>query len=274
MPWFETVAGSRLWYEEYGSGTPIVFIHGWCMSSAVWELQREGLESSFRVLLLDLQGHGKSSLHSNGFQIGGCAEDIAALLGHLGMHDVILAGWSLGAFIAIETYLLCKERISGLILISGTPQFLQSADFPYGLSQTEAEGMAKKVQRNLRRALDGFFTLMFAPGEDESEDIQKLLSSVTEPTTDVALQALEALVEADMRDRLALVAIPTLIMHGDCDDICLPKASEFMSMRIPMSRQVIFSGCGHVPFLTQSSAFNDAIKEFRVSMSGGVYKQG
>lgn len=273
MSWFENHGISRLWYDECGSGTPIVLIHGWCMSSAVWALQREGLADSYRVITLDLRGHGATPPHPDGFGIRGCAMDIVGLINNLGVGDVIVAGWSLGALIAIETLLLCTERVSGLVLISGTPQFVQSVDFPYGVVRSEADGMAKKVCRSVQRARDGFLTRMLVPGEDGSGFVHSLLSSVPVPATDVALQALDALVTADMRDSLSMISCPTLILNGDSDVICLPQASEFMSQQILTSRQVIFSECGHVPFLSQSSKFNECLEGFRVTVNGAPYRQ-
>ena len=67
MAWYAGDSGDRLWYEDHGAGTPIVFIHGWCMSSAVWRLQLEGLSDTFRVITIDLPGHGKSLPPAGGF---------------------------------------------------------------------------------------------------------------------------------------------------------------------------------------------------------------
>lgn len=262
MSWFENKAGYRLWYEELGSGRPIIFIHGWCMSSAVWKLQQEALSGTFRIITLDLMGHGNSPQRSDRFQIRGCADDVAGLLEYLDLHDAIIAGWSLGATIAIESSLLCKERLSGLILISGTPRFVQAVEFLYGLPTAEAEGMAKKVSRNKYRALAGFITRTLAPGEAGFMSVHELLSAVPLPSIEVALQALQALVEADVRDRLAMIDCPVMIISGDQDVICLPEASQFMSRQIPDSQLIVFSGCGHVPFLTQSRKFNACIEEF------------
>jgi pimeloyl-[acyl-carrier protein] methyl ester esterase len=273
MSWFTTSDNSRLWYEESGTGTPLVLIHGWCMSSAVWGLQRESLAKTFRVITLDLRGHGSSPAQPDGFHSWKCAEDIAALLEYLSIFDAIVVGWSLGAQIAIESYLLCTERCSALVLLSATPRFVQSDDFPFGLTQLEVEGMARKVQRSLRRALDGFTSRMFAPGETVSEAVRTMLSSVPLPSAEVALQALAALVKTDVRSSLALIDCPTLIIHGDRDRICLPKASEFMSEQIPLSHRRIFAGCGHAPFLTRCTAFNSCIEEFRLSVTGGSYRQ-
>jgi pimeloyl-ACP methyl ester esterase len=272
MAWHATNSGSRLWYEERGAGTPIVFIHGWCMSSAVWCMQQEGLSDSFRVITIDLPGHGHSSPPVGGFHLEGCALQLAGFFESLGLHDALLAGWSLGSLIALEAFAFLRDRLSGLVLIAGTPRFTQGADFHYGLSRPEVDGMTRKVQRSLHRALDGFTALMFASGELDDPSltllVHKLLSTVPMPTTDVALQALDALLETDLRDRLALIDLPTLVLNGDCDVICLPQASEYMAQRILSARQFVFAGCGHAPFLTQSNLFNENLKEFRRMVSG------
>ena len=275
MTWYAGDYGRRLWYEDRGTGTPIVFIHGWCMSSVVWRLQREGLSDSFRVITIDLTGHGKSPAHADGFHLKGCADDIAGLFESLDLRKALLAGWSLGSLIALESFESLRERLSGLVLISATPRFTQGEGFAWGLSRIEVDGMTRKVQRSLRRALEGFTARMFASGELDDPSlaamVQELLSSVPIPTVDVALQALDVLVETDLRDRLALIDRPTLIMSGDCDVICLPQASEFLVQRISSARQLVFTGCGHAPFLTQGTRFNACLEEFRGMVSAREY---
>jgi pimeloyl-[acyl-carrier protein] methyl ester esterase len=267
MSWYVGDSGDRLWYEDRGAGTPIVFIHGWCMSSAVWRLQSVGLPDAFRVITIDLPGHGRSSQGCDGFQIKGCADDIAGLFQSLNLQHALLAGWSLGSQIAIESFMLLRDRLSGLVLIGGTPRFTQGAGFPYGLSRIEVDGMARKVQRSLRRAMEGFTARMFSA--DELEDpslaalVRELLAGVPLPGTDAALQALAALAECDLRDRLSLIDLPTLIMNGDRDVICLPQASQFLEEGISGARRIEFAGCGHAPFLTQSARFNACLDEFR-----------
>jgi pimeloyl-ACP methyl ester esterase len=267
MAWFEGESGNRLWYEDRGTGTPIVFIHGWCMSSAVWRLQAEGLPDSFRVITIDLQGHGKSPANSGGFHINGCAGDIAGLFESLCLQDALLAGWSLGSLIALHVFELLRERLSGLVLISGTPRFTQGDGFPYGLLKSEVDGMIKKVQRSVRRSLEGFTARMFATGELDDPAlaalVHELLSAVPVPAADVVLQALDALVETDLRDRLAVIDLPTLIISGDSDVICLPQASEYLEHQISSARRIVFTGCGHAPFITQSIRFNACLETFR-----------
>jgi pimeloyl-[acyl-carrier protein] methyl ester esterase len=143
------------------------------------------------------------------------------------------------------------------------------------LSSGEVDGMTRKVQRSLRRALDGFTGRMFASGELDdpslAASIHGLLSEVAVPTPEVVLKALDVLVESDLRDRLAQIDLPTLIVNGDRDVICLPQASEFLLQRIPSARQVVFAGCGHAPFLTQSTRFNACLAEFQGMVAVRAY---
>ncbi len=266
MPWCTLESGRRLWYEEHGEGQPLVLLHGWCMSSAVWRLQFETLGRTFRLIAPDLRGHGQSEAAPDGHDFAGFSADVVELFRHLDVHDAVLAGWSLGAQVALLAYAKLRERLCGLVLISGTPRFTSSDDFPHGLNATEIAGMSVKVRRNPAKALEGFMADMFADGEqdilDQDERIRQILGAIPLPDKQVAVQGLKALAEADMRGLLPAINLPTLILSGDQDRICLPGASAYMARHIPSGSHVVFSGCGHVPFLTQCNEFNDAMSSF------------
>lgn len=272
MAWVADGAGSRLWYEERGEGTPVVFIHGWCMSSAVWRLQTEGLSGSFRVITVDLPGHGNSPPSAAGFHSPACTAGIAALFDHLDLRNAVLAGWSLGSLIALESFAVVRSRLCGLVLIGGTPRFTCGDGFPFGLPKADVDGMTRKVRRSLSRALEGFTARMFSA--EEAADplfaslVQDVLSNVPLPDTDSAVQALGVLTDSDQRDRLPYIDLPTLIVNGDSDVICLPEASEYLTLRIPAARLAVFTGCGHAPFLTRSGLFNACLEEFTGMVSG------
>lgn len=272
MPWCECGAGRRLWYEEQGEGTPLVLVHGWCMSSAVWRFQLDRLSSSFRVIAPDLAGHGRSPAPPGGCHLEGFAADIAALVRHLDLAGALLAGWSLGAQVAVRSLPLIRERLGGLVLVCGTPCFTARDGFPHGLSRVEAEGMALKVRRNINRALEGFTARMFVPGElDDSQladDVSRVLAAVVVPDTATALQSLAALAGCDLCNELAAVDLPTLIISGDQDVICPAPASVFMANEIAGSEHLPLSGCGHTPFLTHSSIFNSSLVAFREKIRG------
>jgi pimeloyl-ACP methyl ester esterase len=271
MPWYESRSGNPLWYEERGTGAPIVLLHGWCMSSAVWKYQFEGLAASYRVLAPDLRGHGRSRAESDGLDFDGFAADLIDLFDFLGLSDVVLVGWSMGAQIALQACAGLSDTLAGLVLVSATPCFTASADFPYALADKEASGMRLKVQRNTRRALDGFYTRLFAEGELENHsrapELTHLLSSIESPDTAAVLDSLDALTRADMRTLLAAITAPTLIVNGERDQICLPAASHYLKTHIQGAEQKMFPNCGHVPFLTYCDQFNAEIIRFIRSLS-------
>ncbi|MFZ4858749.1 MAG: alpha/beta fold hydrolase [Desulfuromonadaceae bacterium] len=266
MPWIENRRGESLWYEERGRGCPVVFVHGWCMSSAVWKYQLDDLAASFRIIAPDLRGHGHSNGVAGSLSFTAFASDLADLLLRLNLSNVVLVGWSMGAQIALQACAGVSERLAGMVLVSATPCFTAKADFRYGLAAKEASGMRLKVERNTGRALDGFHTRMFAEGEIESHavssEITGLLASIPPPDTCAVLEALDSLARADMRHLLSRVRVPTLIINGSDDRICLPQASDYLKVHISGAEQFVFQDCGHAPFLTRSQQFNAELSRF------------
>lgn len=263
MSWFRNRHGEQLWYEESGSGLPIIFLHGWCMSSAVWSAQVEGLAGSFRLIAPDLRGHGRSRSVSGCFDFECFAADLLDLVRFLELEKVILVGWSMGAQVAMQACDELGARLAGLVLVSATPSFTVKEDYRFGLTSKEASGMRLKVQRNIGRALNGFHARMFAKGEFEKKQMADqaaaLLASVVLPETEVAVAALDSLVSADLRLLLPQIRIKTLVLNGDCDLICLPQASNYLSEHLQSVRQAVFKGCGHAPFLSRPEQFNHEI---------------
>lgn len=270
MPWYRNRRGEQLWYEDEGAGCPLVLIHGWCMSSAVWAYQFEGLSSSMRLLAPDLRGHGRSREISGGLDFEHFAADLVDLFDALDLSQGVLAGWSMGAQIALQATAELKGRLVGMVLVSATPRFTASDEFPHALAGNEASGMRLKVARNTQRALEGFYTRMFAEGELENHpyasEIKQLLLAIPTPETDAVLDALAALVRTDMRELLASVSLPTLIINGADDRICLPRASKYLKEHIPGAEQAVFPRCGHAPFLTRSQQFNVELVRFARSV--------
>ncbi len=266
MPWLTLENGRRIFYEERGRGRPLVLLHGWCMSSRVWQPQLEGLAGSFRLIAPDLAGHGQSDPCPGGFRLPLLCADLVELFRRLDLGDALLLGWSLGAQLALQAAGSVRERLSGLVLVSGTPRFTAGEGFPHGLDARELRGMRARMRRDPRGTRHDFVSGMVVPGEcDEPcqvETIRRLLEAIPLPGTEVAVQGLDLLAEADLRPLLPELGLPTLIMGGDRDVICLPPSSDYMALRIPGSSRVLFAGCGHAPFLSRAPEFNDTIKQF------------
>ena len=266
MPWYENRSGDSLWYEDRGEGCPVVLLHGWCLSSAVWKYQFDGLSAAFRIIAPDLRGHGHSKKVIDSISFTTFANDLAGLLQRLNLSKVVVVGWSMGAQIALQAFTELSDRLAGMVLVSATPCFTSSKDFRFALTDKEVCGMRLKVERNSQRALDGFHTRLFAEDETKSHlvssEILELLASISPPDTAAILEALESLAYADMRPLLRFLQVPTLILNGSHDRICLPQASEYLKEHIYGAEHFVFNGCGHAPFLTQSQVFNAELFRF------------
>lgn len=262
-----------LWYEEQGDGRPILFVHGWCMSSAVWELQRESVANGYRFIAVDLRGHGRSEASHDGIKgFAGYAEDIVRLVEQLDLNELVVVGWSLGAQATLAAYPFLKDRLAGLILVGATPRFSAAAHFPFGLPPKEAEGMRIKVRRNLERALTGFHRNMFSDDElrdpATADQIERLLATILAPSSEVALDGIEALMEEEVMEQARQVVCPVLLLHGDQDRVCLPAASVWLEQTIVSSRRITYHGCGHAPFLSCSEQFNQDLISFVRGLHG------
>ncbi len=257
----------HLWYQDSGAGHPVFFVHGWCMSSDVWELQVKELSNQYRCIRLDLRGHGKSASPQDGLSgFSAYGQDIVRLVQDLNLTNVIAVGWSLGAQALLKAYPDIASRVAGMVLVGATPRFSAAPHFPYGLPPQQAEGMRLKVRRSLDRALAGFHRNLFVEGElaDASavRAAEEVLNRVVAPDQASALSGLEALMEEELLAESRQVNCPTMLVHGDQDPVCLPAASAWLTEQIPDSRRILFEGCGHAPFISRAGAFNRALVDF------------
>lgn len=256
-----------IWYDECGAGKPILFVHGWCMSSAVWGLQRNLLAEQYRVITLDLRGHGQSGLPETGKTgFGGYAADIISVVEALDLREMVAVGWSLGAQALLKAWPHLKERFVGLVLVGATPRFSAAPHFPHGLPPKEAEGMRLKVRRSLERALEGFHRNLFVEHELDDPAVAKqaaeVLAQIAMPQSAAALAGLEALMEEELMEEAAQIDCPTLLLHGDQDRVCLPAASAWLEQRMHNCRRKLYPGAAHAPFLSRARQFNQDLLRF------------
>lgn len=266
MPWIESERGFRLNYTDAGVGFPVLFVHGWCMSSGVWKFQQEGLSSDLRIISIDLGGHGYSGIPESrlaGF--AGYAANIEELVTFLELERFVAVGWSMGAQALIASYPAVSQRLAGMVLVGATPRFTASHDFPYALPDAEAKGMCIKVRRSLERALHGFKRNILSELETDSDSASTLasfLETLPVPSQEAAIEGLDALMEEDVFGILPMIQKKVLIIHGSCDKICLATASEFLERAICQSKRICYEGAGHAPFLTTPERFNKDILKF------------
>jgi pimeloyl-ACP methyl ester esterase len=266
MPFIKTPSGVEIHYESNGEGRPIVFIHGWSMSGRVWKYQAEALSSSYRVIVMDLRGHGESSAGPCSYTLEDFASDTAELFEQLDLRNAVLTGWSMGAEVALKSFPILKERLAALVLVSGTPRFTASDDYPHGLPAVEARGMSIRLKRNYTKTMGEFFQDMFAEGELSGESYQRIARDIVMggklPERGTALATLDRLISSDLRPLLPEIDVPVLLVHGSEDTITLPGASWFMAGYIPNVVLEIMDGTGHAPFLSRPGDFNSRLCSF------------
>lgn len=262
-----------IWYEEHGEGQPILFVHGWCMSSAVWGLQRDFFAEQYRAITLDLRGHGQSGLPEAGKTgFSDYAADIVSVVEQLDLQNMVAVGWSLGAQALLKAWPCLHKRLIGLVLVGATPRFSAAPHFPYGLPPKEAEGMRLKVRRSLERALEGFHRNLFVEHELAdpvvAQQVAEQLGLVVAPQPAAALAGLEALMEEELMEEAVQVTCPTLLLHGDLDRICLPAASAWLEQRMRNCRRMLYPDAGHAPFLSRPRQFNQDLLRFVGELHG------
>ncbi len=266
MPYLTACDATSLYYEDAGAGRPLLFVHGWSFSSRIWTRQREYFARNYRCIVPDLRGHGRSMPSRSGYGIEFLSSDVESFIDMLSLTDVTLVGWSLGVLAVLAAYPSVQERLAAMVLLSGTPKFCSSEDYPHGLPPKEPRSLSVLLKRNSRKAMDGFVRKMFA-GEEAAEQgldaiEQGVLPCLPFPSPEILDEILDTLVSADARAVLPSVRVPTLLVHGDRDLICPVVGSRFMAGRIPGAELVVIPGAGHAPMFSREREFNAVVGAF------------
>lgn len=245
--------GRVLRFRQAGSGPPLVLLHGWAMSSAVFGEAVQNLSNEFCVLTPDLPGHGQST-GCKDYSLDSLARDLALWMEGLQLTDVRLLGWSLGGQIALRLASLTKHRLSRLLLISTTPRFVADEEWSHGLAEGQVRIMAQGLKRRFARTLEGFFNQQFGEQEINSDRRQwlseHLSPSVIPPQHEATLGALETLRTSDLRAELGELELPTLVLHGTEDKIIPLGAGRYLAGTLAQARFQPLEQAGHAPFLS------------------------
>lgn len=251
---FELSAGRTLAWYQIGQGRPLLLLHGWCMSAAVFSEIAELLAADFCLLIPDLPGHGRSSPAVRN-DLSGIAADLARWLNSVAPAPVGVVGWSLGGMLALELAHQPASPVEQLVLIATTPRFTLSNDWPNGLPGAQVRALARNLARRFEATLGDFFTLALAGDDLPRERLRAIrnfaVKSSPLPERSAALGLLEVLAEQDQRDILTSIEQPALVLHGAMDQIVPLAAGRYLSTRLPHGEFATLSGHSHAPFLSQ-----------------------
>jgi non-heme chloroperoxidase len=215
-----------LYYEDHGSGQPVVLIHGYPLSGASWERQVPVLLSEgHRVITYDRRGFGKSSQPTTGYNYDTFAEDLRKLITHLDLHDFSLVGFSMGGG-EVARYLgkFGSKGVHKAVIISGIPPFLlKTPENSEGIDKGVFEGIEKAVTADRYAFFTEFFKNFYNTdlllNKRVTEQAVQASWNLAAGSSATASLACVATWHEDFREDLSAVDVPTLVMHGDADRI-------------------------------------------------------
>lgn len=251
----------------------LVMLHGWALNLRVFDglvsrLTDAHVGARVEIIRLDLPGHGRAREPTAWQQPSDRAWEIGEVADHLLAQmpeRAVVLGWSLGAKLALEIAVRAPERVTGLILVSATPKFAATADWPHGAPAARLDALAAALRSDYRRTVSDFLSLQVrgsAEATSTLDHLRRALLDRGECPPDVLLRALRLLHEVDQRTSLSRIATPTLVIAGAYDRVVHPEASRALAQRIPGARYVELPRCGHAPFLSHESDVVDLVREF------------
>ncbi|WP_199438877.1 alpha/beta fold hydrolase [Umezawaea beigongshangensis] len=266
----EGSTGVELYYEDHGSGQPVVLIHGYPLDGQSWEKQTIALvEAGYRVITYDRRGFGRSSKTMTGYDYDTFAGDLDKVLTQLDLRDVVLVGFSMGSG-EVARYLgtYGSERVAKAAFLGALQPFLlQTEDNPAGVPQSVFDGIAEQAEADRYAWYQNFFVDFFNTDETLGSRLSEAALRANWATAvDSAPVAAYACVPAwltDFRADVERIDVPSLILHGTADRI-LPidaTAREFRR-RLPEARYVEIDGAPHGLLLTHAAEVNAALIAF------------
>lgn len=255
--------------DSYGSGAPLLLIHGWGMHGGMWGVVAEQLAEHFRVLVVDLPGHGWSGKgeerRENGSPLPFSLEAIVDQLSAQFDEPLNVCGWSLGGQVALRWAMREPEKIKRLILVTSTPRFAERDDWLFGMARETLRQFAAELEKNHTATLRRFLALQVRGSEDEREllaGLRERLFSRGEAHPDALRDGLEILRDADLRSALPGIRQPTLVIAGERDKLTPPEASYYLAQTLPNARLVEIEGAAHAPFLSHPDEFVIQLRRF------------
>ena len=270
MPKLTVSEGVKLNYVDYGTGRPVILIHGWPLSHKAWEAQIATLvEEGFRVIAYDRRGFGDSCSPWDGYEYDTFADDLHALITQLSLKDVTLVGFSMGGGEVVR-YLSrhgSKNVKSAALVASIVPLVKKKADNPAGVPQEALDGIQKEIIENrpafLKQFVQNFYNYTAKKETVSAEQIQYDWSVAVHASPRATLLAAQAWMDTDFREEAKKIDVPTLIIHGDADQLVpIETAGNQAAELIPGNTYKVYKDGPHGLNLTHKEQFNKDLVAF------------
>ncbi len=255
-------AGLIMAYEDSADRVPVLWIHGYPLNSTMWDIQITDLADVARSIAPDLRGHGMTEPTSTTpYTMGLLADDCLRLLDHLDADGpVVVAGLSMGGYVALELCRRAPERVLGLILAStkATPD----SD---AAKKARDESARVAATEGIEAIVEGLLPKLMAPRtyKKDHELVEFVRGIMLDTTPEGMVGALAA-----MRDRpdstpdLSDLAMPALVIHGEDDQLIPTSEAKAMVLALPTAELVLVPDAGHMVNLEQPEVFDEAVRDF------------
>lgn len=270
MDTFITRDGTELFYKDWGSGLPVVFSHGWPLNADMWEHQMMFLASrGFRCIAHDRRGFGRSGQPWTGYDYDTFADDLASLMQSLDLIDAVLVGFSMGGG-EVARYIGRHGtwRVAKAVLMSAvTPMLMRTDGNPDGVDPAAFDSIRAGLMSNRQGFMAGFGPVFYGasrPGAALPDGVLDWTFGMAMQTSPKATyDCVTALSETDFRTDLAAFDVPTLVLHGDEDQVVpYGPTGPRSAQAIAGARLVTYGGAPHGLFLTHKDRVNADLLSF------------
>lgn len=266
---FKASDGCEIFYDVKGTGEPLVFVHGWSANSDIFAHQVEHFSKSYRVIVYDLRGHGRSDRRSKiterNMTMERNAADLLELLDHLEIDKAHVCGWSMGTSILLCFIKLFKtSRLLTAGFIDMTPRLLN--DESWDMGDFDALGnleFARLIATDWETAYTQALPELFARNRDKmDENVIAVREMMKNNIPHVMSSMWMAMALGDYRDVLPTIDVPVFLPYSNGGDMYNRRHGEYMHENIKKSTLIIFEDCGHSLFIEDPVKFNTEYGDF------------
>jgi pimeloyl-ACP methyl ester carboxylesterase len=257
----DTSGRTNLYHRDWGTGKPVLFVHGWALNCDMWQYQMVHLaERGFRTIAYDNRGHGRSSDPGHGFDFDTLADDLASVIEQLDLRDAVLVGHSMGAGQVVR-YLTRHgaSRVHKALLLAPS---MKAADNPDGVGKQRLDKLRASLCADLPKWLAGAAPSFFTP-ETSPETVQWGIRMCLQTSLKTLVETNRADVETDFRAELQKISTKMLIIHGDRDHSApLDLTGRWVAQLIRGSEFKVYEGAPHGLFITHMDRLNRDLVDF------------
>ncbi len=260
-----TASGATLFYRDWGSGKPVVFVSGWALPSDMWSYQMVPLsEHGLRCIAYDRRGHGRSSDPGRGYDYDTLADDLAGVMESLDLREVTLVGYSIGSGEVVR-YLTRhgSDRVARILLLAptATPYPQKSPDNPDGLDPAIFAEFRRKQLRDFPKWMADN-ARPFVVEETSPNMIEWVMGMMERCSLQALFRCSVASSSTDFRSELAKINLPTLVIQGDKDVNGIDRTGRKTAAMIPGARFKVYEGAPHGLFITHMDRLNQDLLQF------------